>query len=368
MENKIPKNDKIVEKKITSKYVKKTNKKNNYEVEYKEEDNKAVPLKLSTITATGSVGCFIDLLTFYKNIKIDDINDKSIQRDGFTYIEFGQRDLQDNKDSKTLCKGFHKKMLIHHKSRQEGKRFDNQVTVILRKYQLEEKTFLYQNLKIFSNGNVQMTGLKSIEQGIWVLQTLIEVLKNIKTVDEKAYNNELSFGENALKPNDYSIRLINTDFKVGYSINRRILDQAINRFGLYHSFEAGHYPGVKISFYWNPNKSHQNGLCECDGKNCAKKGKQKDKNHSGCRKITVIVFQSGSVIITGAQSMKQVEDTYSYMTEVLDTLKDEIKKTIVQPHMLKKYPKFSYNDDSTKQIKRIPKGYIVDDDNSSLTK
>jgi len=316
-----------------------------------EKDEGPTPYTLSTVTATGSIGCYLNLMSLYQNIHIDDLNDSSTKRDGFTYIEWGQ------KNNNTMCKGFHKKMFINHKTRIEGKRFDKQASVILRKYNPISDTYLYQNVKIFYNGSVQITGLKSIDQGMWVLKYLIDTLKEHKTRDSNAYYNEEQFGENALKPHNYIIRLINTDFKLGYFVNRRALDQLMNNYGMFHVFEAGHYPGVKISFYWNKNKEKQNGVCECPDKICSKRGKILDTKNA-CKKITVIVFQSGSVIITGAQEMRQIDDTYACMNEIFSNIKNQIKKTILRQQSYKKYPKFSYDEISKKRKIRLPRGYV----------
>ncbi len=306
------------------------------------------------MTATGCLGCFLNLASFYKNIEIDDIQDSSIKRDGFTYIEWGK------KNETTICKGFHKKMLVNHKSKTEGKRFDKQASVIIRKYDEEKDSYIYQNVKIFYNGSVQMTGLKSVDQGLWVLDFLLKILKQQKHIDKDIYYDESHFKENALKPHNYNIQLINCDYKLGYFVNRRVLDQLLNNYGIYHVFEAGHYPGVKISFYWNKNKTKQNGVCECVGHKCMTRTKSihDTEKDIACKKITVIVFQSGSVIITGSQTLEQVNDTYQYMNDIFSSIKDQIKKPIIRPQPLKKYPKFSYSENIDKKKMKMPKGYI----------
>lgn len=355
------------------------------------QDN-PTPYTLSTITATGVIGCFIDLKTLYEQIVIDPL-DVQPKRDGFTYIELGR------KNENTICKGFHKKMFVNHKTKLEGKRFDNQASIILRKYEKSLDIYRYQSLKVFFNGSIQLTGLKSFEQGHWVLEYLLSKLKGYNLVNPRIYYDESKFGENALKAHNFQVRLINTDFKLNYCVNRRELDRVINNYGLYHVFEAGHYPGVKISFYWNSNKKEQNGICQCPGQTCMKRGKQKqmatrpisklegENDHSGngeevvkcaetktkvdtidtdtytdtsghCKKITVIVFQSGSVIITGAQQLLQVDDAYNHMNSIFLKEKDAIKKINLCSQLVKKYPKFSYDDLKAHKKIRLPQGYV----------
>lgn len=327
--------------------------------------NPETPLSISTITATGSVGCNINMASFYKYTHIDDLCDTSIKRDGFTYIEWGQ------KGQDTLCRGLHKKMTIKHKRSKEGKRFDKQITVILRRYDPDNLTFQYQNLKIFYNGMIQMTGLKSCEQGMWVLQFMIDRLRSIKEDKDKdpnIYDDELTlslFGENALKPHDYSIRLINTNFCLGYAINRRVLCNYLNANSVYNVFEASRYPGVKIPFYWNSKKVYQDGMCVCKDQVCMKKTRGRmGGEKQGCHKTTIIVFQSGSVIITGGQSMQHIEDSYLFIRSIFEKIKDIVIKPYTRAKYSKMYPKFSYNtiNDKKRNVINLPHGYKFDNE------
>ena len=38
---------------------------------------------------------------------------------------------------------------------------------------------------------------------------------------------------------------------------------------------------------------------------------------SYCKKITISIFQSGNIIITGARSLEQINDAYSFINKVL---------------------------------------------------
>lgn len=315
------------------------------------------PYSLSTITATGSVGCFINLKLFYDLVQVDPLNIEP-KRDGFTYVELGKKDEQ------TFCKGFHKKMLVNHKTKIEGKRFDNQASTIIRLFDDITNTYKYQSLKVFFNGSIHLTGLKSLEQGHIVLEYLVEKLKEFKTLDSNVTYDEETFGHHALKSHNFQVRLINTDFKLNYCVNRRELDKVLSNYGLFHVFEAGSYPGVKISFYWNSEKTHQNGICECQNQLCMKKGKSKKPEnldvHIPCKKITIIVFQSGSVIITGAQELEQVDVIYTFINNIFQNERRAIQKHNLFPQLVKKYPKFSYDDITKKNKKvRLPKGYVL---------
>lgn len=112
------------------------------------------------------------------------------------------------------------------------------------------------------------------------------------------------------------------------------------------SYEPCTYPGVKIHYYWNKayetndilRDEYLGGICCCNwvksihpilNKKCRKRpvddmthckcsGKMDGSVIGGCRKITISVFQSGNTIITGAQNMEQIYDSYNYIKEIFN--------------------------------------------------
>ena len=68
---------------------------------------------------------------------------------------------------------------------------------------------------------------------------------------------------------------------------------------------------------WNQKTNMQNGICECSTY-CKGKGAQYDGNgENRCKKITIAIFQSGNIIITGSKSMQQTYDAYDYINDLL---------------------------------------------------
>ena len=45
-----------------------------------------------------------------------------------------------------------------------------------------------------------------------------------------------------------------------------------------------------------------------------------------CKKVTVAIFQSGKIIITGAQNYSQIKEAYLFMNRVLDDNYELIKR------------------------------------------
>ena len=102
--------------------------------------------------------------------------------------------------------------------------------------------------------------------------------------------------------------LINSDFSVGFKIKRENLyELLVNEYGIYVTYEPDIYPGVNSKFFWNEEtiNTKQRGVCCCT-KKCD--GKGLGKGNGDCKKITVAIFQSGNIIITGARTVQQLND------------------------------------------------------------
>jgi len=268
------------------------------------------PCKISTITATGSVNTVIHLDTFYNNVEVtDDI--------GIVYIEYG------HEKNETICRGFNKMTKVSAKKKKKTKRFDNQVTCVVTLNGTN-----YANVKVFKNGKIQMTGIKTEEQGSGIIDCIIEKLQAVHNAGFPMVVGDVKELINL----EFRICLINSDFRVGWEIRRDRLNKIMqNSYGILSSFEPCIYPGVKIQFFMNLCKDKQDGVCECD---CACNGKGRGKGSGLCKKITIAVFQSGCIIITGAQTLPQIGVAYAYICDIVKNHKGELEKIL--PIMIKK--------------------------------
>ena len=263
---------------------------------------KASKYKISTITVVGSVNCDINLKALFDNVCIEK----------FPYIEYIEHG--DNKYTQNI-KG-------HRQTKtKKTKRFDNQVTIIL-----VDDDNRY-NIKTFKNGNVQITGVKDIDKGYKCIDKLIEFIKLINNVSQNTVIPEKQVCQ--LRNTNYKVCLINSDFKVNFEIKRDILYKVLCKsFDVNCTYEPCIYPGVKIAYFVDNdiyNKSSYNGVCKC---NTQCNGKKQSK----CKRITIAIFQSGCVIITGANSIEHIEETYNFVNNILETYMDIIirKKFIIE--------------------------------------
>ena len=390
------------------------NKNTKYEIEDYPTPSEA---RISTMTVVCNINTDItlDLLARYIPVYSDDSEQVKSWEGCITYVEYAN----------SLPRG---KPVKKKKGRDPTKnKFFNQTTVIFRYAGIRKI-----NVKIFNNGKLQMTGVKTEIEGKKISQRIIDILKNVKckpyqkstelptennikgdfqatynpqtnksdlyrwdcfdndndnandNANDNNDNNQISnqyswksyqelvehYGDtnwlnadmevlNKLVPNneinnesnfdilahqndtssltklvltepnttnitDYRIALINSDFYTNFLIKNDVLHNLLyHKYKIYSSYEPCDYPGVKSKYCWNINNQLKDGHCYCETK-CASK-----KKNRICKMITISVFQSGSVIITGANHIDQIKDAYKFINKVLKDNYNKLKRTCI---------------------------------------
>lgn len=252
-------------------------------------------LRISTMTAICSIGINIDLVNLYESINIKE------NIDNYPFIkscQYGNNNIKG---------GTIKKPRKKRNPSKSSKRpyFQNQVTFIILISQIRQV-----NLKIFRNGKIQMTGLKSKEEGIIACQKIISEIKKLNLYYLPNTTNETEL------INNFSIVLINSDFSGGFKIKRDKLYEILYNKKIFVSYEPDIYPGVNAKYYWNTSTLNTDnaGICKCE-RQCS--GKGTGEGHKNCKKITIAIFQSGNIIITGARSNQQTYDAYNFINNIL---------------------------------------------------
>lgn len=238
-------------------------------------------LRVSTITSILKISTDIDLKKIYKSVPITNY---------IPFIEYGANNIP---------RGFSKKLLKKTRKKTKKKIFYNQATI----HVFHDNKIM--NVKLFNNGNIQITGLKGTNQAPDLINNLIEYFQALSIFEEDT---------NLLT---HKLVLINSDFDLGYSINREVLHTEIIDAGLYSSYEPCIYPGVNIKYFMNTTQF--DGICCCENM-CTGKGRA--CGDGDCKKVTIAVFTSGKVIITGGQTMGQLETAYRFIKNFIDERKE----------------------------------------------
>ena len=206
-------------------------------------------------------------------------------------------------------------------NKDRGGKFYNCLTIIVE----PEKGFL-NNIKLFRNGAVSGTGIKKEENGLISLNL---ILKQINTLDVSVFSqNDIVLDNKNVIISNYSVVLINSDYHINYKVKQLTLHhKLVNDYKIFSTYEPCIYQGVNSKFYWNKDyldkPGYIKGKCYCD-KVC--NGKGTGQGDGNCKTITIAIFQSGSVIITGARSLEQIYTAYNFINEIFERHQDELEQ------------------------------------------
>jgi len=162
------------------------------------------------------------------------------------------------------------------------------------------------SVKLFRNGSVHMTGLKSECLMFNKINQVREFLRDVLGVN--------------LQVSDAKIIMINSDFDSGISsIRRERFCEYLkrNHNDIRFSYEPCIYQGIVIKYLCNSKPNTMSGVCHCGTQKCDGKGRGDGRGQ--CRKVSIIVFHSGKIIITGAVTVAQVHEAQRFIVEELDT-------------------------------------------------
>jgi TATA-box binding protein (TBP) (component of TFIID and TFIIIB) len=250
-------------------------------------------LRISTMTIT----CNLNTLISIENIgKYIDLNFGSI-----VCIKYG------NNKIRTLIK----LKKVNKKSKKKKKNFYNQASIVV-----DVKNKKRVNIKVFKNGAIQMTGCKNIENFIDAMTVLCSELTKRKAIYDKTeckiIKKEFVTNPENVNVSDiynFKIRMINSNFHIGFLINRENLYELLSKDGIRCSFEPCIHACVNIKYNY----------------------KNKDT-------ISIFVFESGSIVITGAKSKSHIVEAYKFITKVLyenydNIVKNDIDKFLEKPEI-----------------------------------
>ena len=253
------------------------------------------PLRISTNTATGNIGSPLKLDVLFEQLPLILIP--------FGYPEEGILKME-HKDRRV---GASQKDIVT-KKKVAKKTFFNQSTLVVRKRRMDDpNVFKEVNIKLFANGGIQMTGITGLEFGRVVLQWLLPILSSLPKAISDA----------PLHIKTLKLQLINSDYHVNGNINRDMLHTILSDdYRLFSSFEKLIHQGVNVKYYYNEARDtrHPQGICWCPTP-CS--GTGEGESIGDCKKITILAFQTGDIIVTGARKKQQLDEAYAFMNTIL---------------------------------------------------
>lgn len=253
-------------------------------------------INISTMTLHCSIGVDVNLVLFAKYV---DLVANCIED-----VKFGDR--KNPASNRTIINYLKKK------KKKSTKNFYNQVTVLMKPQNNPTRNYI--NIKVFKNGSIHMTGCKDINDFKDVATKLISIILDGKVIIDSSGNtkkiNFIVSTSDIDKIGIYNLKInmINSDFKMGYKIDRK---------KLYTILKKNH---------GNNTLDDEIGYVECKfnpstGHSCVNiKYYFTDEI-----KISVFVFQTGSIIITGAKSYPQIIQAYLFIMKIFNKYINDIK-------------------------------------------
>jgi TATA-box binding protein (TBP) (component of TFIID and TFIIIB) len=234
----------------------------------------------------------VDNIARYIDLKSDGIKDISYGRDG------------DPATNRSLVPKKKKKKKVKSKAKKKQKReFHNQISLNVMIQSKKDKPV---NIKLFTNGSIQMTGCKSVDNVIDVLSKIFIELQTVKAVIDKEtmkivdkpFINDSSKLELEFV-NNITIGMINSNFVYPNKIDRLKLFNLLNLEQKECRYDPSNHAPVNIKY------------------NC------KDKS------ISIFVFEKGSILITGAKNCEHILEGYEFINKYLLTNHKKIVKSSI---------------------------------------
>jgi TATA-box binding protein (TBP) (component of TFIID and TFIIIB) len=280
------------------------------------------------------------------------------------------------------------------------RQFENQATLIF-----HFDNGRYVNIKVFHNGKIQMTGVRSKEEAHMIIGRLIEIIKETKVtvVDwdevrsnpnwtsknqyiytkiktDKGYENLVKRlimvddvptwvdhpddkiskypvntpvipDQNKIQMMNFETVMINSNYSIGFNIDRTKLHLLLKRkYNIYATLEAT-YQAVKSYYFFDSNNQDNNGVCKCEVPCFVIKEQQKGGTPT-CSQVTIAVFRTGSVIITGGCTLEQTAVAYNFINKVIvDNYKIIYQKN--EDDMIKALPGTTNTEDPISKLKQL---------------
>ena len=134
------------------------------------------------------------------------------------------------------------------------------------------------SMKVFPNGSMQLTGATDPKEGKSIFKQAVKVIKAAMGIDDSQ--------------TDYDkirIAMINTNFCMGFTLDLDEVKDIFTSEGFQSSYTPDTYSAVTTRFY----------------------------PIEGRKRVTVNIFNSGSVIVTGAESLKEITAAYLIINRLL---------------------------------------------------
>ena len=152
------------------------------------------------------------------------------------------------------------------------------------------------HVKVFNTGKLEVPGVQEDETFCKTLDMLCDVLRT-------------NTGHTAVSwlPARTQTVLINSNFATGYLVDRAALFGILTtKYGLQGRYDPCSYPGIQCDFYFTEEEAHPSG-----------KPPPAVESKKDYKRISFMVFRTGSVLIVGKCSEEKLQQIYTRLVGIL---------------------------------------------------
>jgi TATA-box binding protein (TBP) (component of TFIID and TFIIIB) len=194
-------------------------------------------------------------------------------------------------------------LLKKYESKNKGKFYNSLIFSWHTKYQF--KTLV--SVKLFPNGKVQIAGLCNVKSCAYIIR--------------KIYNKVYDYLEDKnAKISDINIVMINSDFKISGIFNLANFCNVLSKYNIQSNgnflsivYQPIKYPAINTKF-----------ICDSNLKTYFEHTYKHSFKKKFTSTISILIFRSGSIIITGGNNLMEYLTTFEYLLNLIDTNKNEI--------------------------------------------
>lgn len=250
-------------------------------------------LLISTMTLTCKIPVKFNTLMIAKHLELSDNFIQTIMCGNNGEICRTLTTIKPRKTKRITCR---RNKHVKIRTTKPKRNFYNQVTIVTKC-----ENVMKINIKLFKNGSIQITGCKKISTVLWGLDTLLKLLsQQIPSDNTTYYRHRYAEPYIFLKIAniyDFKIALINSNFDIGFKIDREKLFALLVTKHYECVFDPSRHAGVNIRY--------KTGVCDSELPN--------EKEHV----TSIFVFDRGSIIITGARNYRQIMSCYKFINTFL---------------------------------------------------
>jgi len=159
------------------------------------------------------------------------------------------------------------------------------------------------NVFIFPNGSFRTVGCRTIKTCTIMINELYCFFK---------YNKNLVENPSTFSLKNVRISMINSDFKLSRKIKQRKLFNLLKEYTIenggnirINTFNPDKYPGINVKYIKDTTKVKSSDTY-------TRKGRKKIDGE-----VSILIFRSGSIIITGYKKPTEAKDAFNYLSKIL---------------------------------------------------